>query len=218
MNETVNIDIFTNDLNAVINHVKKSIEKSKNYQSKLNDEILKIDGMSEPVTRHLYNNMCDLSGSVYCEVGTWKGASFISAMHENKNTFGYVIDNWSQFEGPINEFYTNLNRFLPDQSNIQVYNKHCFNQISQEHFNKSINIYLFDGDHEYISQKMGILHYYPFFSKYVIIIVDDFHGHIEQGANDGITDSGLKVHYYEKIERIVGVSNDAGIYVCEKIN
>lgn len=159
------VDAFTNDVSSVIKHVKYVIEQSKKHISKLNEAILKIDGMSEPVTRHLYNNMCDLSGGVYCEVGTWKGASFISAMHENKNIFGYVIDNWSEFDGPINDFYSNINKYLQDQSNIQIYNRHCFDQISNNEITKPINIYLFDGNHEYISQKLGITHYTPFFQN-----------------------------------------------------
>ena len=64
----------------------------------------------------LYNNICDVSGATYCEVGTWKGASFISAMYNN-NIFGYVIDNWSEFGGPINDFNNNINTYFKDKSN-----------------------------------------------------------------------------------------------------
>lgn len=209
------VDAFTNDLDSIINHTKNAIENAKKHQSKLNSDIINLSGMSDPITRHLYNNICDIDNATYCEVGTWKGASFISAMYNNK-TFGYVIDNWSEFDGPINEFNNNIDTYFSDKSNIQVYNRHCFDQISENDITKSINIYLFDGNHEYDSHKKAITHYNNFFSKYVIIIIDDFWGHITQATNDGISEMGLIVHYHEKIDRVVGESNDSGIYVCER--
>ena len=45
-----------------------------------------------------------------------------------------------------------------------------------------------------------------------------FGGHITQGTNDGINEMGLIIHYHHKIDRVVGESNESGIYVCERVN
>ena len=173
--------------------------------------------MTDPITRHLYNNICDVSGATYCEVGTWKGASFISAMYNN-SIFGYVIDDWSEFGGPIDEFNNNMNKYFNNKSNIQIYNRHCFNQINESDITRSINIYLFDGNHDYISHKLAITHYHKFFSKYIIIIIDDYEDHIIKGTIDGMNEMGLKVHFNDIIPRNTGFANASGIFVCERVN
>ena len=91
----------------LIDHVKKSLEKTDKLQSKLTDEILNIPGMSGKKTRHFYNNLLNSENARYLEIGTWKGSSVCSAMCNNKATV-VCIDNWSEFGGPKYEFLINL--------------------------------------------------------------------------------------------------------------
>ena len=63
--------------------------------------------MSGKKTRHFYNNICSMKNSRYLEIGTWKGSTLCSAMCNNKMKC-VAIDNWSQFNGPKNEFLKNL--------------------------------------------------------------------------------------------------------------
>jgi hypothetical protein len=73
-----------------------------------------MDGMSGNKTRHLYNNICSLNGANYLEIGTWKGSSFISTFYEN-HINSIVIDNWDEFNGPKDEFISNVNKFCPNR-------------------------------------------------------------------------------------------------------
>lgn len=128
------------DLPGIIKHVETSILNAYTNKSSISNEILQIEGMSGNKTRHLYNNICSLKGSTYLEVGTWKGSSFISAMYNNNNTFGFCIDNWSEFGGPRGDFFNNVKRYLTTE-NVKVIDKDCW-LIDNQDVNKPIDIFL----------------------------------------------------------------------------
>ena len=79
----------------LINHVSNAIKDAQNNTSKLPIKIYNmLEGYSGEKTRHLYNNICSLKNSNYLEIGTWKGSSLCSALHQN-NLNCTVIDNFS---------------------------------------------------------------------------------------------------------------------------
>ena len=216
------------NLEQLINHVNLSVDNSNKNLSKLTSDILSMDGMSGNKTRHLYNNICELNGANYLEIGTWKGSSFISALYGN-DINSIAIDNWVEFNGPKDEFISNVDKFCPDRK-FKFIEKDCF-KIADDEIKSvydSIDIYLFDGAHDYESQRKAITYYKHLFSKYVIIIIDDFRSdtpawaNVKKGTYDGIEESGLVIHH--KIEIIThqessGPSeywNGFGLFVCEK--
>jgi hypothetical protein len=214
------------DLSMLIDHTKKSIDNAFNNISKLSNDILNIEGMSGNKTRHLYNNICNLDGATYVEVGTWKGSSFISAIYQNKNTYGICIDNWSQFGGPKKSFYNNIQKYLLNYS-IKIIDKDCWT-INNDDIKTSIDIYMYDGAHTYKDQKNAITYYHKFFSKYVIIMIDDWTCDwvdVKKGTLDGITKMNMIIHYSYEIP-LVNTSkhhcggdtfwNGCGIFICER--
>lgn len=215
-------------IEELIEHSNKSVENSKNNLSKLSKDILSMDGMSGNKTRHLYNNLCSLNGANYLEVGTWKGSSFASALYDN-NINAIAIDNWTEFNGPKSEFIENIKSLCP-LNKYYFIEKDCF-KVTQDDISEvfdNIDIYLYDGAHDYMSQRKAITHYYQFLSKYSIIIVDDFRSdtpawaNVKKGTYDGIEESGLTIHH--KIEIITHQEssgryeywNGFGLFVCEK--
>ena len=218
------------NLEQLINHVNKSVDDANNNISKLPASILDMDGMSGNKTRHLYNNICSLEGANYLEIGTWKGSSFISASYGNKVN-SIVIDNWAEFNGPKDEFLSNVGKFCPDIK-FNFIEKDCF-QVNEDEIKSiydSVDIYLYDGAHDYESQRKAITYYKNLFSKYVIIIVDDFRSdtpswaNVKKGTYDGIEEAGLIIHHSEEIithQESSGRSeywNGFGLFVCEKID
>jgi hypothetical protein len=215
------------ELNYLINHVKKSIEDSDNRVSKLSNDILNMEGMSGKKTRHLYNNICSLPGANYLEIGTWKGSSFVSALYGN-DINSIAVDNWSEFNGPKNEFIKNVELFCPN-TKYNFIEKDCFEIKKEDILNiyDSVDIYLFDGNHSYESQKKAITYYKNFFSSYIIIIIDDFRSdtpnwaNVKKGTIDGIEESGLIIHFQREIityQESNGADeywNGVGIFVCE---
>jgi len=215
-------------LEYLIDHVKKSIEDAYNNKSKLSHEVLLMEGMSGLKTRHLYNNICNLRGTHYFEIGTWKGSSFISAMYNNTNTRGTGIDNWSEFSGPSNEFHKNVQNYLNNIiSNVNTIDKDSW-LIADEDIKAPIDIYMYDGDHSYDSQKKAITYYHKYFSKYVIIMVDDWTCDwvdVKKGTLDGIKEMNLIVHYSNEIGLVNTTThhtggdtfwNGCGVFVCER--
>ena len=189
------------DLNRLIDHVNLSVENANNNISKLTTDVLSMDGMSGTKTRHLYNNICSLSDANYLEIGTWKGSSFISSFYEN-DINPLVIDNWAEFNGPKDEFILNVNKFYPDRK-FNFIEKDCFNVFDDEIKSvfDSIDIYLYDGAHDYESHRKAITYFSHLFSKYMILIVDDFRSdtptwaNVKKGTYDGIEESGLIIHH-----------------------
>lgn len=218
------------NLEQLINHVNLSVDNSNKNLSKLTSDILSMDGMSGNKTRHLYNNICELNGANYLEIGTWKGSSFISAFYGN-DINPIVIDNWEEFNGPKNEFISNVNKFCPDRK-FNFIEKDCFKVTDDEikSVYDSIDIYLFDGAHDYESQRKAITYYKHLFSKYVIIIIDDFRSdtpvwaNVKKGTYDGIEESGLIIHHSVEIithQESSGRSeywNGFGLFICESNN
>lgn len=214
-------------LETLITHCEKSFENSNNSISKLSPEILNMEGMSGKKTRHLYNNICSLEGANYLEIGTWKGSSFVSAIHNN-NLNSLAVDNWSEFGGPKREFLDNVKRLCPNQ-NFNFLEKDSFEiqKTDIEPFFNSVDIYLYDGCHKYESHKKAITHFQQFLSKFSIIIIDDWRNdnnweRVQRGTFDGFKESNLVIH--KKIEVITyqeGTGpmeywNGFGLFVCEK--
>ena len=209
----------------MINHVKSAIDKAYNNNSKITNDILKIDGMSGDKTRHLYNNICNLEHGHYLEIGTWKGSSFISAMYNNNNITGTVIDNWSEFGGPREEFNDNINKFLQN-TNIKIIDKDSWT-ITDNDICAPIDIYMYDGGHTITDQTLAITYYAKYFNKYFIMLIDDWIAAAEAkiGTYKGIEETNIKVHYMCEIGLVNTTNyhtrgdtfwNGCGVFVCER--
>jgi hypothetical protein len=214
-------------LDFLIDHADKSFSMSERGESKLIPEILGMEGMSGVKTRHFYNNICNLDDANYLEIGPWKGSSFVSSLYKN-NINSIAIDDWSEFEGPKEEFLANVEKYCPE-SNFSFVEKDSFKVVPSDIGSKydSIDIYLYDGCHKYESHKRAITQFSKFLSKYSIIIIDDWRDDdqwekVQRGTYDGLKESGLIVH--KKIEiitkqELTGPSeywNGFGLFVCEK--
>ncbi len=214
------------EVNHLIEHVKKSTHLAYHNQSKLPDEIMSLDGMTGTKTRHMYNNICSLGYKNYLEVGTWKGSSFISALYHN-NLFGYCVDNWETFDGPKDEFLLNISKHLKKEK-YSIIDKDCW-KLTENDIHSPIDIFLYDGDHSYESHLKAITFFHKFFSKYVIIMIDDWacwdFPYIKEATLRGLKEMNMKIHYQEEIGLVntnrnhYGIDtfwNGCGIFVCER--
>ena len=202
-------------------HIACSFEKAEAYSSKINNDILELEGMSGKKTRHFYNNLLTLEDSRYLEIGTWKGSSVCSAMFEN-NSKVVCIDNWSEFGGPKEEFLQNFTRFVGN-NNASFYESDCFliNPLALGKF----NIYLFDGNHEEDSHFKALSHFLPCLDDVFIFIVDDWNwSAVRNGTRSAIEKNNLNVLYEKEIRLTSDESHTPletardtwwnGIFVC----
>lgn len=210
-----------NLIDAYKAHIIDSFEKAEKCLSKINNEILAIEGMSGAKTRHFYNNLLNFEDSRYLEIGTWKGSSVCAAMFNNKSKV-VCMDNWSEFGGPKEDFLQNFNKFKGENDAL-FYEADCFS-INPLYLNK-FNIYLFDGNHEEDSHFKALSHFLPCLDDIFIFIVDDWNWeNVRNGTRNAIEKNNLTVLYEKEVRltfdnshtpyEIAGDTWWNGIFIC----
>jgi hypothetical protein len=203
------------------NVINIAFENAEKHISKINDDIIGLDGMTGTKTRHFYNNLLNFNDARYLEVGTWKGSSVCSAMFGN-NANVLCIDNWSEFGGPKNEFLSNFEKFK-GQNKAAFIENNCFH-VDITNFPK-FNIYLYDGNHSAISHYLALEHYYDCLDDIFIFIVDDWNWlDVRNGTKYAINTLNLKILYEKEIRLTYDNSHTPqplasdtwwnGLYVC----
>lgn len=180
----------------LINHIKNSIEKAQKGVSKLNSDILTIPGMSSHKVRHFLNNLCSLENAHYLEIGVWQGSTFISALHQNTDTLAsaIAIDNWSEFNGPKNNFLSNTAKFLPKKTFLFV-DHDCFT-VDTQVFSNKVDIYFYDGNHSTESQKNAFIYFNDILADTFITVVDDWNApEAPQGTKEAFKQLNYEVVY-----------------------
>jgi hypothetical protein len=180
----------------LVKHTQISLENAENNISKLNSELLNLEGLSGKKTRHFYNNILNKDNMHYFEIGTWKGSSVCSAMFENNATV-VCCDNWSEFNGPKSEFLHNFNKFKGN-NNARFIEENCWNINSQEL--PKFNVYLYDGDHSREAHYKALTHFIDAMDSTFIFIVDDWNWEqIRTPTLKSIQDLKLKVLFEKEI-------------------
>ncbi len=174
--------IFNSD-EQIKSHLADSLRKACEGKSSLSDRsmmaaaILGCYGMSGYRTRHLMNNLANVPGLKYAEIGTYMGSTLFSAMYRNEIT-AVMCDNWSQFDGPRAQFVENLNMYaIAAQSRvtqkIHMYEQD-FESLELQDPWSGIDFYNFDGPHDESSQYKGITKVFPALNERFLLFVDDW--------------------------------------------
>ena len=157
-------------------HVIKAMNKANTFETKLPREVLEMEGMSGLKTRIFYNELCSLEfpGRVtnYLEVGVWKGSSTCSALYGNKNLNTYVVENWSEFTGPKNDFETNI-KTLVGEAQVTIIEDN-FDTFDITRVKDKIDVYLYDGNHSEESHFLALERIWPCLADESIFVVDDW--------------------------------------------
>lgn len=176
--------------------VEDSYNKSTSYVSNISSWVLSVNGMSGKKYRHFINNVIsNLTDARYLEVGCWKGSTSCAAVARNKVT-AYLIDNWSEFGGPKEEFEKNIEKVTSECSDSKVsFNEIDFRKVDYTGIGK-YNVYLFDGPHSEQDQYDGLNIAQPALDDEFIFICDDWNWkQVRDGTNKCIEDLNLKVLY-----------------------
>lgn len=182
----------------LVAHVENSLENAFRNKSKVTADVLALEGMSGRMTRHFYNNICSLPDARYLEVGTWKGSTLCSAMCGNQMR-AVAIDNWSEFNGPRDEFMANFNRFKGD-NDVTVIEKNCFEVDPTTMGPGSFNIYMYDGQHEEESHFQALNHFTSVLTDDFIYIIDDWNWRcVRDGTMRSIERNNLEILYMNTV-------------------
>ncbi len=187
----------------------------------LRKELIKIDSMSTYAIGYLINRICkNLSKSqVYLNIGCWKGFSLIAGM-VNTQCKVIGVDNFSQFNGPKNEFFYNFN-------NLKKHNHFFFEQDYKKYFesldhNKDkFDFYFYDGEHSYDNQIKNLEIANNFLNIGSLVLIDDINfDEVYEGTLNFINKSNSK---FEIVKEIKTVNNHChpsfwnGIMILKKI-
>jgi protein O-GlcNAc transferase len=149
-----------------------------------------VQGMTNANVMQLLNFAveCMEPNEIYCEVGTFQGATLIGAMLDRPNCMAYAVDNFSQFDvfGVNQErLMENLNKFGLQQQVI-FYNRdfeEFLLELKSVEFPDKIGVYFYDGAHDYRSQLLGLFLIKFFLADRALIVVDDSNWIAVQQAN-----------------------------------
>lgn len=174
------------ELNTIKEKIENCILSANDLKSKLTIDILNIHGYTSERIRHLLNNIGNaFPNTNYLEIGTWKGATLMSSIYNNSYKNIYAIDNWSEFEGPKDEFYSNTGGY---KNIIKFYEQDCFT-FDLNNIKEPIDIYFYDGNHDQESQYKALTYYNSALSETFILFVDDWEfDKVENGTRDAIKD------------------------------
>lgn len=188
-------DFYYSDLTR---HVVNSISLS-GIPKKLND----IPGLTSPRVKTLLNLLASGVGS-YMEIGSYLGATAASVLHNNPIQ-AHFIDKWEENIQPKRddirlppnsqlEFEKNITPFV-GTSNVNVINSDMF-EVNTTPYNQSIQLFFYDGPHDYESTYNAILYYYSTLSREAIIVMDDanWDGVVDATLN-ALTECGAQVVY-----------------------
>jgi hypothetical protein len=181
----------------MIDKLELFFENAENGISKIDENLKLMEGMSGIKTRHFYNNLLTIEGSRYLEIGTWKGSSVCSAMCGNSGSV-VCIDNWSEFNGPKDEFLENFEKYK-GKNDAKYIESDCF-QLDINSVGK-FNIYMYDGNHTYESHYKSLTYFIDVMDDEFILIVDDWNWiDVQRATIDSIKDLNLNVLWSKEIK------------------
>jgi hypothetical protein len=185
--------------------------QERNAPAQLPSDLLAIPGMSGRRYRALINALIARAPNPrYLEVGAWAGSTLCAAVHNNA-CVATVIDNWSEFGGPVSHCFVNAAMYMT-KSRISILNMD-FRQAPFAGIG-AYNIYLFDGPHSQQDHFDGLALAMPALDDEFIFIVDDWNWEgVRAGTLDAIDALGLEtLATFEVDTSVAGQSpNTAGL-------
>ncbi len=180
-----------------------AIERAIQRQSKLTPEAFQVPMLGSLQIRHLLNNLGALAEN-YLEHGVHKGGSFCSTICNNQLLTATAVDSFesdltNQVDPAEPIFLENANKFLHPGTTFKLIKSDSF-AVSPEQIENKIDLYYFDGDHSYESQRKALTHFKDAMDEEFVYVVDDFMlPEVAQGTMDGIKDGGYEVLYQREL-------------------
>lgn len=188
---------------SIVKFIEEAIQKAEAEQSKLTSQAFEAPGFTSPKIRHLLNNLGELPGSHYLEVGVHKGATFVATNFKNKLLSSIAVDNWSEFaqDGETKKEFIKHTSNLLTPNTYKFYEQDCFS-LTKEELPKPVNFFLYDGCHSYESQLKALTYFYPLLDDTFLFLVDDWNWPDPQrGTRQAIQELNLKTLFEKELDQ-----------------
>jgi predicted O-methyltransferase YrrM len=149
-----------------------AFDKALRMEGKLPPSLFDVRGFSGRKFRLFLNNlMSEIPTARYLEIGVFCGASFCSAVYENKIT-AFAVDNWS-WDGSNLEYFKRELALYGAKAETHVLEKN-FREVAYLNEIQQYDVLFYDGSHREIDQYDGITIPHTAMAKDAIVIVDDW--------------------------------------------
>ncbi len=190
------------------NLIKIAIDRAENAERKINDNVLLIGGFTGNKIRKLLNNLGNISVNIF-EIGSHRGATFCSTICDNEYIKNAICcDNFTEFDdGTVRqELISNTEKYRPKNCTLTFIEKDCFT-IKKSEIPQSIDLYIYDGAHDYESQKKAFTYFKDFLADECIVVVDDYNwDNVKNGTQDGLIQCGFEILFQKHLG--YGVESD----------
>ena len=179
---------------TIVNHVKASLSAAEYNFSKISKEVINLGGESGIKTRHFLNNLVQMNGAKYLEIGVGGGSLTSAAMYNNCAKI-FCIDNWCGT--PRENFMENYKKFKGNNYTKlfeQSYKDVDINKLSK------FNMILYDATLDYNDIYGALPHFINCMEDVFVYIVDDINWrYIQAAAKKSIEDLNLTILYEKEI-------------------
>ena len=187
-----------------IEQIQHAIQEANFFRSKLTPEALAVPGFTSLKIRHLMNNLGAISTN-YLDCGTHKGSTYCSTVFKNDNVqYATAIDSFVEFnEGsPMQEFLNNAGKLKPGVTQMQLVMKDWMS-VGTESIPNDIDLYLYDANHSFESQRDAITHFLPSMANEFIMCIDDFSvwDFVKNGTEEGLRNAKIILPSFEILFR-----------------
>lgn len=208
-----------------------ALTRAEQLQSSLNQEVLDIPGLTSYKVKHFLNNIVS-DGDHYCEVGSFRGATLISACFNNNITATSIEDRSQADISPAtrdfevsftdeaaSELYNNTIKYTPNQVKFVAAD---VNKLKEGDIDKKIDVLFYDGAHDLYNQSRLFKNFYEHLSDQAIVIVDDWNWlTVRDGTVSAFRSSPVKIKYKKLIRTSINEDpsdfwNGLGIFYVEK--
>jgi hypothetical protein len=153
-------------------HVARSIARALAGRSKLTPDVTALSGLSPPALRHLLNNVCNFPSANYLEIGTWMGATLISASYANPGRFT-AVDNFA-WSPPVRAIFEKVRERFRESCRLTFHDADCWNPALPRKLPKNVNVYFYDGPHGYEDHYQAFTRYDLVLAREFVALVDDW--------------------------------------------
>jgi hypothetical protein len=184
----------TSSIPPIVQAVRRAFEDAMTGKGAMDDRVYYVPGFCGKKHRLFVNNLVrSIDNPRYLEIGIFRGATLCAAISDNKVKVTGV-DNWSEYGGKANEFYTNLAAIKGPDSSVTILEQD-FRSIHFDHIGK-FNIYFYDGPHQEKDQYDGVRMALPALDDHAILIVDDWNWQrVRSGTLNALRDAGVRTDF-----------------------
>lgn len=162
-----------------------------------------IPGLTSPRIQTLLNSIASGVGS-YLEIGSYLGATACAVLKDNPLT-AHFVDTWKEDiqpkKGDITlpptsrtQFEANISKYAGN-SNINIFNTDMF-EVDTGPLRNSIQMFFYDGPHDFKSTYQAITYYYSTFAPETVIIMDDANWpEVVDATVKALLDCGAQITY-----------------------